>query len=217
MARIALNKASLNRKRADLKTYARYLPSLEMKRRQLLVRLSRERQVLGELEDEIAVHLSWVEKNLPMLGCHDIPVENLIRVTHVEIGEENVLGAHIPAFEDAGFERIPYGYFARPHWVDTLVVRLETVARLRIRQNVTRARVDALRTAVTKVTQRVNLFEKVLIPQAQDDIHRIQVYLSDSDRAAVVRSKIAKAKHEKTVAGAIGATIEAEPGTEAGA
>ena len=46
-----------------------------------------------------------------------------------------------------------------------------------------------------KVTQRVNLFEKVLIPRTREQIRRIRIYLSDAERAAVVRSKIAKRKH----------------------
>jgi V/A-type H+-transporting ATPase subunit D len=50
------------------------------------------------------------------------------------------------------------------------------------------------------VTQRVNLFEKVLIPRARKSIQRIRVYLSDEERAAVVRSKIAKRK-QATMAG----------------
>jgi V/A-type H+-transporting ATPase subunit D len=41
-------------------------------------------------------------------------------------------------------------------------------------------------------TQRVNLFEKIKIPQTQDNIKKIQVYLGDQQTAAVVRGKIAK-------------------------
>jgi V/A-type H+-transporting ATPase subunit D len=49
---------------------------------------------------------------------------------------------------------------------------------------------------VIKVTQRVNLFDKVLIPQAEANIRRILVYLGDAERAAVVGAKIAKGKRE---------------------
>ncbi|MEM6429093.1 MAG: V-type ATP synthase subunit D, partial [Deinococcota bacterium] len=49
--------------------------------------------------------------------------------------------------------------------------------------------------AVKRTTQRVNLFDKVLIPNAQETIRRIQIFLADADRAAVVRAKLAKQKH----------------------
>jgi V/A-type H+-transporting ATPase subunit D len=47
---------------------------------------------------------------------------------------------------------------------------------------------------VRRITQRVNLFEKVLIPRAKENIKRIQIGLGELERSAVVRSKIAKKK-----------------------
>jgi V/A-type H+/Na+-transporting ATPase subunit D len=47
---------------------------------------------------------------------------------------------------------------------------------------------------VKKVTQRVNLFEKVLIPRTQAHIRKIQIFLGDAERAGVVTAKLAKAK-----------------------
>jgi V/A-type H+-transporting ATPase subunit D len=41
-------------------------------------------------------------------------------------------------------------------------------------------------------TQRVNLFEKVKIPETKANIKRISVYLGDQQVAAVVRGKISK-------------------------
>jgi V/A-type H+-transporting ATPase subunit D len=49
-------------------------------------------------------------------------------------------------------------------------------------------------------TQRVNLFEKVKIPETQASIKKIQVYLGDQQTAAVVRGKIAKGRLEKAEA-----------------
>jgi V/A-type H+-transporting ATPase subunit D len=43
-------------------------------------------------------------------------------------------------------------------------------------------------------TQRVNLFEKVKIPETKENIRVIRIYLGDQQTAAVVRGKIAKNK-----------------------
>ena len=43
-------------------------------------------------------------------------------------------------------------------------------------------------------TQRVNLFEKVKIPETAENIKRIRIYLGDQQTAQVVRGKIAKRK-----------------------
>ncbi len=86
---------------------------------------------------------------------------------------------------------------AKPFWVDFLVELLRAMATLSIRRDVEQRRVRRLNEAVRRITQRVNLFEKVLIPQAEKDIQRIRIYLADAERAAVVRSKIAKAKQQR--------------------
>ena len=55
------------------------------------------------------------------------------------------------------------------------------------------------------VTQRVNLFEKVKIPGAQENIRRINIYIGDQQTNSVGRSKIAKAKCQTREA------VESEP------
>ena len=47
---------------------------------------------------------------------------------------------------------------------------------------------------LTKIVQRVNLFEKVKIPEAKENIRRIRIQLGDEMTAAVGRAKIAKNK-----------------------
>ncbi len=54
--------------------------------------------------------------------------------------------------------------------------------------------VRLLQKELTKIIQRVNLFEKVKIPEAREIIRRIRIQLSDEMAAAVGRAKIAKAK-----------------------
>jgi V/A-type H+-transporting ATPase subunit D len=94
---------------------------------------------------------------------------------------------------DIEFEIAPYSMLAKPHWVDVLVDRLKEMARARLTVQIARERVKRLDYAVRRITQRVNLFEKILIPTAEKNIQRIQIFLGDADRSAIVRSKIAKA------------------------
>jgi V/A-type H+-transporting ATPase subunit D len=49
-------------------------------------------------------------------------------------------------------------------------------------------------------TQRVNLFEKVKIPECKENMRIIRIYLGDVDTAGVVRSKIAKRKSQEAQA-----------------
>ena len=75
-----------------------------------------------------------------------------------------------------------------------MVVQLKIMMQLKLQNQVEQQRVETLGDAVKKVTQRVNLFDKVLIPKAQQDIRKIRIYLSDQERAGVVRAKSTKQK-----------------------
>ena len=87
-----------------------------------------------------------------------------------------------------------YGLLTKPHWVDLLVKRLHRACELRAQLDIQQQRVELMQFAARKATQRVNLVSKILIPEAQGNMRKIQIFLSDNERAAVVRSKIAKKK-----------------------
>ena len=54
--------------------------------------------------------------------------------------------------------------------------------------------VRLLEKELTSTSQRVNLFEKVKIPETLANIRKISVYMADQQVSAVVRSKISKRK-----------------------
>lgn len=132
-----------------------------------------------------------------MLANREIDLSGLVRVESIQIEEENVVGVKLPVLGRVGFAVEHYSMLAKPHWVDVLVEELQGMVELRARVEVAKERVRRLERAVRRVTQRVNLFEKVLIPAAKENIKRIQTFLADTERAAVVRSKITKAMHER--------------------
>ena len=200
MARLPLSKAQLAKENANLAMYRRYLPSLDLKRQQLTAERNKTRDRIAEIEAEITRRVERIGSEIPMLADKDIDLKGLVTLKSVKIGERNVVGQRLPSIEDIDVEVAHYGYMTRPQWVDLVAERLKDVPRLRIEQQVTRRQVALLDQAVTKVTQRVNLFDKVLIPRTKANIRRIDIALGDLDRSAVVNSKIAKRKKEAGVA-----------------
>lgn len=197
MARLALNKASQTRESKQLKTFERFLPSLDLKRRQLIAVRNEARLALAATQAEIESLQALAAKNIPMLANQKLDLQGLARVTGVELGEENLMGARLPLLLTVSVAIRPYGLLAKPHWVDLVAQYLKSTLELRIRAQVEARRLALLNDAVRVITQRVNLFDKVLIPRTKSNIKRIQIYLSDGERAAVVRAKIAKAKHAR--------------------
>lgn len=194
MAKVALNKSSLNKEKRSLKTYNRYLPALELKRQQLMVERKKAEEALAEASTELADVERLVQAQLPMLARADVPVENLVRVKNVKLIDENIVGTTVPAVGSIDIVLTPYSDLAKPHWVDFLVELLQKMVRLRVEYQVRKLRHTEINKATRTTSQRVNLFSKVLIPQTKKNIQKIQIYMSDQDRASVLNAKLSKGK-----------------------
>jgi V/A-type H+-transporting ATPase subunit D len=103
----------------------------------------------------------------------------------------------LPVFESAEFASAEYDLFTVPLWVDVAIEELRKLVSLRRELKVLEQGIGILRQELRITTQRVNLFEKVKIPEALDAIRMIKIYLGDQMTNAVGRSKIAKRKIEE--------------------
>jgi len=198
MARLALNKSSLTRQTRQLKSYQEFLPSLDLKRRQLIQEYSKARRLLSETQEQLKRLEPLVAERLPMLSGERVALRGMVKLRGVDLGEENVMGTRLPQLEGVHFDLHDYGLLGKPHWVDNAVAFLKQALTLRVEVQVAERRLQLLGEAVRTITQRVNLFDKVLIPRTRAHIKKIRIYLSDGERAAVVRSKLAKAKKSAT-------------------
>lgn len=196
---VKLTKNELKVQKDRLKQFQRYLPTLQLKKQQLqavvmqvtaqLEQVARQRQAaVAGLNDWVAVFAendSFPEEK--RLGA-------LIRPRHVVCGAQNIAGVTVPVFQELSFEDIRYDVADYPLWVDTAAVRLREIARLDALEKTLRRQVELLERELRATAQRVNLFEKVKIPEAKENIRVIGIYLGDQQTSAVVRGKIAKKK-----------------------
>lgn len=192
MAELKLSKSGMQKQRDDLRLYERVLPSLDLKRMQLSAELKRARQQLAEAKAEVENLNKRVAEQLPMLANRDIDVSGLVQVEAFRIEEENLVGVKLPKLIEVKCRVAEYSMLAKPHWVDMLVEQLKQMVEQKTRIEVAAERVRLIEQAERRITQRVNLFDKILIPTAKKNIKKIQIYLADAERAAVVRSKITK-------------------------
>ncbi len=198
MARLTLSKSALSHQQKQLQSFKRFLPSLDLKRKQLIAERSKARSRLQATRQQIETLQSAVAEALPMLANQRVDLRQLARISAVDIVEENVMGLRLPKIAAIRVDIRPYGLLAKPHWVDRLADALRQALELRVQLQVDTQRLTRLEQAVQVITQRVNLFDKVLIPRAQANIKRIEIHLADRQRAAVVRAKLAKSKNRRT-------------------
>lgn len=197
MAKLNLSKGGLQKQREDLKLYERVLPSLDLKRMQLIGALKHAEQQLIEAEAEVQTLKRRIAEQLPMLADRNIDVSGLVSLSAVEIVQVNLVGVKLPALKRVECTVADYSMLAQPPWVDTLVESLKEMVEQKTRVQTAAERVRLLEQAVRKTTQRVNLFDKILIPTAKANIKKIKIHLADVERAAVVNSKITKRLRRK--------------------
>jgi len=197
MARQLFSKAALHKEVAQVKRYQQFLPSLDLKRQQLIVERYKAAAGLTAIEEEVRQCRAMISENLPMISNSRIALNDLVTISDVSVGYENNAGVNLPILKSIDVVTKPYSTYAKPHWVDQAVIELKRMFELKVRLQIARRRLDILDAAVKKVTQRVNFFDKILIPRAKQTIKKISIFLSDAERAGIVRAKITKQKRMK--------------------
>jgi V/A-type H+-transporting ATPase subunit D len=200
MARLSLTKASLTKQKRLLDTFKEVLPSLDLKRRQLSAERGKAKQLLAETQAKLAAIEPEIAKEIPMLSNELVDLQDVVKVTGVDLVEENVMGTRLPKINGVKIQVLDYALLGKPFWVDRLVELLKIALETQMQMQVARRRLELLNQAERTVTQRFNLFDKVLIPKTKANIKKIQIYLADAERAGVINSKLAKGKKEKEVA-----------------
>jgi V/A-type H+-transporting ATPase subunit D len=194
VTRASLNKSVLSHESAKLAEYQRFLPSLELKRRQIVAERLKARSDLAECGARLEARLAESARELPMLANEEVRLDELVVVEAVDVSIQNLSGTRLPVLQEVRFAEIAYARLTRPHWVDAAVTALRDVVRLRIAHDVAERRLRDLEEAEAVIARRVNLFEKVLIPRSKETIRRIRMALADAEREAVVRAKLSKRK-----------------------
>lgn len=206
MAKIKLTKNELKIQKDALKMYRRYLPTLTLKKQQLQAEIraieANAAAVRKEREALEKGFASWIA----VFSETDAFPDGIITVSNIRKGYGNIAGVTIPIYEGADFSRGDYDLYETPLWVDIAANHMEKAMSLDLEAEVLDEQVRLLEQELRATTQRVNLFEKVKIPETEENIKKISIYMADQQVNAVVRSKISKRK--------IAARDEISSGTE---
>ena len=200
MAKIKFTKGELKRQRDALKQYKRYLPTLHLKKKQLQLEIHRQTSLLKKkhAQEESDVRQARVWAGL--LSDTTIDLTHWSVPEYIRTSRRNIAGVDIPVCDGVDFGPTDYDLFSMPAWIDHALSELRAIVVLRTELAILTEGLGALKAELPTTTQRVNLFEKVKIPQTEDAIRRIKIYIGDQMTNAVGRSKIAKQKIEKTLA-----------------
>ena len=190
---IKLTKNEQKVQKDHLKQYQRYLPTLQLKKQQLQAVIMKTKADLDQKEVERAQMIGDLDDWVAVFAENEIFDESK-KLDHLVQPDENIAGVTVPAFQELTFKDIDYDVDDYPLWVDTAIIKLREIARLDALVSTLRKQEALLEKELRSTSQRVNLFEKVKIPEAKENIRMIGVFLGDQQTAAVVRGKISKKK-----------------------
>ena len=194
MAKIKLTNNELKNQKDALKMYKRYLPTLLLKKQQLQSEIRTIDAKAKEVRNARAALVQEFNAWIAVFGEQEAFTPDMVSVKNIKKGYGNIAGVTIPIYEGADFSRGDYDLYEAPLWIDMAADRMEKALSLDLEAEVLDEQVRLLSQELRTTTQRVNLFEKVKIPETKANIKKITVYLGDEQVAAVVRSKISKKK-----------------------
>jgi len=185
--------------------FERFLPMLKLKQQQLQITISR---VVGKLRDACAAvaekRRQFEPYSAALADVAGLNVRRLAAPEKVLTGTNNIAGVNVPVFEGVVFPPADYSLFATPPWVDRALADMRELSRRDAELDVLQRQHDLLWGELRRIIQRVNLFEKIKIPENREAIRIIRIKLGDEMTAAVGRAKLAKAKLAEAGTAALG-------------
>jgi len=192
MAKFKLTKTELKAQTDALKRFQRFLPMLQLKKQQLqgeIAGIAAKAEESNARERAIRENLNrWVG----LFATDESLIAGLVKVKSVNTGFANVAGVTIPTFESIDTDVKEVDAWSTPAWVDDAVAATTQVLTLQCERAIYEEQRRLISEELQLTSQRVNLFEKVKIPECREAIRVIKIALGDEQTAAVTRGKIAK-------------------------
>lgn len=201
MASVKLTKNELKKQKDNLKQFQRYLPTLQLKKQQLQSVIMQIDEELEKKQEEYISLIKGLDDWIAVVSENNLfkehqKIENLVKPDTAICTNNNIAGVIVPVFKELTFKEISYDVLDYPLWVDTALIKMREIARFKVLIKTLKKQSDLLNKELRLTSQRVNLFEKVKIPEAKENIRVIEIYLGDQQTSAVIRGKIAKSKRQ---------------------
>lgn len=186
------NKTALNELKGQLLLRETALPILKNKEtalRQEVKNTLKDLKGLNEKLDDIMNVQSQFERI-----WQEFP--SIVSIEKLQIDIKKIIGVSVPEVTQINFSVKEMSWFNQRAWIPAGVLMLKKILKLKIRIRVTETQLQLLYQARKKTTQKVNLYEKVQIPQLETAILKIKRFLEDEENIAKAAQKIVKKRNE---------------------
>jgi V/A-type H+-transporting ATPase subunit D len=183
------NKIAIQYLRKQLKARQVALPTLKSKESVLRAAVQKQKERLAELQAHHDAKTAELQDDIRMWG--EFPF-GIFLIKQIITQPVKVAGIPVPELKEIVWEIREFSKFNKPVWITTGIRLLKELATDVAQMDILKKDIEILDRARRKTTQKVNLYEKVQIPEFSDAILKIKRYLEDVENLEKAAQKITK-------------------------
>ncbi|MBN2344609.1 MAG: hypothetical protein JXX29_13165 [Deltaproteobacteria bacterium] len=198
--KIQKNRVALSGMKKKLGSLKKYLPVFEKQRAALNRMLQEEELIFQKLTSARETLLNEIDPWISLFNDSEVDISEFIRLKSIDTDKENIFGTSVPKFNSVSFDEFSIDYQYYPLWVEDGIAAVKKVVETDAKLAVSKERTAAIRRGYEQANQKVNLFDKKLIPETEESIREIKSALDAQGVAAIVIAKSAKKLQERKTA-----------------
>ncbi len=190
------NKTTIQQFNRQLAIRQKALPILKNKETAMRMEVAKLSQLMEETRSQKEV----LDQKVESFQAFWSEFPGILMMDDLGIYQNKVIGVKIPEIRSIDFKIADVSWWNQPAWVPSGIQLLMDVIRLDVKLDILRQQVEILDLARKKTTQKVNLYEKVQIPEYENAILMIKRFLEDKENISKAAQKIVKNRKEKQAA-----------------
>jgi len=178
----------------QLKIRESALPTLKSKEAALRIEVKKAKKFALEYDAKLNQTVKEIKDMVRLWVEFD---EGLIKLKDATYSTKTIAGVKIPVLDNLEFELIEISVYQKKNWFLDGIQILKKLTEFSIKRDVNWKAMEILEFARKKTTQKVNLYEKVQIPEFNQAISKIKRFLEDEENLSKSAQKILKRRNEK--------------------
>jgi len=188
------NKSAMHELGQQLKIRESALPTLKSKEAALRLEVKKAKKFALEYDEKLNQTVNEIKDMVRLWVEFD---EGLIKLKNATYSTKTIAGVRIPVLDNLEFELKEISVYQKPIWFLDGIQILKELTEFSIKRDVNWKAMEILEFARKKTTQKVNLYEKVQIPEFNQAISKIKRFLEDEENLSKSAQKILKRRNEK--------------------
>ena len=189
--KIQYNKTFSQELSKQLTVRERALPTLKSKETALRIEVKKAMDLVDLIKEKYDQSMQGLL--MAEILLREFP--HCLRVTRIHSNTKNIAGVKVEVFQNIEFDINLIHFTQQPAWLPMGLEMVKKTIELKISLQFARNQLKMLSYHRKKTTQKVNLYEKVQIPEFKSAILRIKRYLEDEENLQKAAQKIVKERH----------------------